>query len=128
MNPEMFAGLSQEEIAQLINMGTLDEQDEMLARQEAMAEQLRRPSGRQHTTALGAALGGVGDIVNNVSGGIQANRLREQRGAIGGKKDAGRQLYAKALIEALRKQDEPFGAAPSVGGGFGLSPLKMGGF
>jgi hypothetical protein len=33
-----------------------------------MAEALRRPSGRQHSTGWGAALGGLGDAIGNTAG------------------------------------------------------------
>lgn len=93
----LLSQMSPEELEQLLGMGTLDERGAMLNQQMAQAEALRQPSGQQHSTGWGAALGGVGDMARQIAGTRQMDALRQQQEALLGKKDAGRGLYVDAM-------------------------------
>lgn len=93
----LLSQMSPEELEQLLNLGTMDERGALLQQQMAQAEALRQPSGRQYSTGLGAALGGIGDLTRQIAGTRQMDTLRQQQEALLGKKDAGRGLYVDAL-------------------------------
>lgn len=95
--------------------------------QMQMAEALRKPSGKQHSTGWGAALGGLGDAVGNVSGAYfqkkagnqmqadmlaRANALRASRGnpqqAAGVMRNTGKDLDPiRALLAKAQQPAQP---------------------
>lgn len=93
----MLSSLSPEELQQLLGLGTLDERGALLSNQMAQADALMQPQGRQYSTGLGAALGGIGDLTRQIAGTRQQEALLKQQEALLGKKDAGRGLYTEAL-------------------------------
>lgn len=94
---ELLAQLSPEELAQLLGLGTMDERSALLQQQLAQAEALRQGGGQKYSTGLGAALGGLGDVVNNVAGSMKAQKVNDQLLGLADEKDKRRQLYLKAL-------------------------------
>lgn len=94
---ELLAQLSPEELAQLLGLGTMDERSQLLQQQLAQAEALRSGPQQHHSTGLGAALGGLGDVVKNVAGSMKAQKLNDQMAGLADEKDKRRQLYLKAL-------------------------------
>jgi hypothetical protein len=93
----LLSQMTPEELEELLALGTLDERGGLLQQQMAQAEALRQPSGRQHSTGLGAALGGIGDLTKFIGGTRQMDDLRAKQEALMGQKDAGRGLYANAI-------------------------------
>lgn len=93
----LLSQMTPEELEQIFGMGTLDERGALLNQQMAQAEALRQSSGKQYSTGLGAALGGLGDVTRMVGGTMDMNRLQKEQEALLGKKDAGRGLYVDAL-------------------------------
>ena len=103
MDEDFLAGLTPEELAQLMGMGTLDEQGSLLERQMAQAQALRQPSGQHYSTGLGAAFGGAGDILRSIQGVMQENRLRPKQESLLKQKEEGRRLFA----DLLRRRGAP---------------------
>lgn len=105
MDNDLIANLSPEELQQLMGMTTLDERGGVIQDQIAQALAMRQPVSGQHSTGMGAALGGLGDVLGNIGGGIQNKMLRgEQQGNLA-KKDAGNSLYGSVWQRMLRSQE-----------------------
>src|SRR5436305_14903474 len=58
--------------------GTFDEQDREIQRQIAAAQALSNRQSPQHRTGIGAALGGLGDVINASTGARQMNYAHEE--------------------------------------------------
>lgn len=101
---QLFDSLPPEVQEMLMGMGTLDERGALLQQQMAQAEALRQPSGRQYSTGLGAALGGIGDFARQVAGTRGMDKAQGDLAALLDKKDAGRMAYAKNV---LRRPQQP---------------------
>ena len=111
---DLFSNLKPEDLKQLLGLGTLDEQGQLLQQQMAQAQALRRPSGTQYTAPVAAGLGGLADVLNSVNGTIQTHQARSGQEALLKQKDEGRGLYAKAIAEALRGRLAPPAGAAGV--------------
>lgn len=96
MGNDALSGLSPEDLAKLMSLGTLDERSGALDQQLAQALALGRPSNVQHSTGMGAGLGGLGDVLNRVGGGIQAGGIRGEQAKLLAQKDAARGAFGKA--------------------------------
>lgn len=107
----LLSSATPEELEQLFGMGTLDERGGLLDQQLAQAMALRQGGGRQHTTGAGAALGGIGDVLNGVRSFQQEQQIRGQQQDLLGQKDAGRNLY----VEMLRRRRQPSDTPPGSG-------------
>jgi hypothetical protein len=64
-------------------MMPLDEQQAQLQRQMQAADALMQGSGRQHTTPLGAAIGGLADVVRMGVGGYRMGGLQQKMDVLG---------------------------------------------
>jgi hypothetical protein len=93
----LLSQMTPEELEQLLGMGTLDERGGLLQQQMMQAEALRKPSGQQYSTGLGAALGGMGDLARTIGGTMDMGRLQKEQEALLSQKDAGRGKYVDAL-------------------------------
>ena len=111
-----FAGLTPEQLQQLVGLGSLNQQDELLEQQLAMAQQLRtRPQAQGY-----GALGGIGAGIQNALTGLQSGLERkdalaqlQQNRAL---EDAGRKQYALGLARASNPgygMGEPLATAPN---------------
>jgi hypothetical protein len=93
----------------LYGLGSLDDRDNQLQQQLAQAHALRKSNmASQHSTGLGSALGGLGDIFNNVSGAIDEHNIEEGRKAIYDKQDKGRAALDQqnqALVKEQQARD-----------------------
>jgi hypothetical protein len=110
-----FSAIPDDVLAELLGMGTLDERGDLLAQQMQQAQALRQGGGGQHSTGIGAVLGGLSDSLRYVQGTEKMDSLRAQQEALLDKKDAGRGRY----VNALRRQGRPMpedasGVPPSV--------------
>lgn len=118
---QLLAGLSPDELEQLLGMGTLDERGALLQQQQAQAEALRQKPGMAmgHVSPWGAALAGLGDVANQVRGGVQGQAAGQGLESLLGKKDAGRGAFVEAL---RRRKGVPAGAGMGDmgAGAFGL--------
>lgn len=107
MDESYIANLSPEELKQLFGMSTLDERGNVIQDQMRQAMALRDPISGQHSTGMGAALGGLGDVFRGIGGGVAERGLRADQQENLGKKDAGNQLYGKIWQMMLRGQTPP---------------------
>jgi len=62
---------------EVLDLGELAGRDELLRQQLAQAAALRQGLGRQHTTGWGAALGGIGDVLQTGASLLGEGRARE---------------------------------------------------
>ncbi len=77
---------------------------EVLQDQLRQAELLRKPNEYQHTTGIGAALGGLGDIVNAGVSGYHTRKAREAQEALMGRKQGSADDVLGAILAPyLRK-------------------------
>jgi hypothetical protein len=121
---DILSSLSPEEIHQLMGLSTADEQEAQLQAQLQQAEELRRAKSGAHTTGLGAALGGLGDVVNSGIGAYQQHKLHGQEQDLLGQKRAGREKYLEILRRAqLGDQLRGTGGMGDMGA---LSPFAFG--
>jgi hypothetical protein len=117
MGPEGFKAHS--------NMGTLDErgalaaqesraQQEMVQQQLAEMAKFGEAQNKNYGSVAGNVLGGAGDIIRQLTGGIRSGQLRGQQADLAkqgmaaqtgilDQKDAGRMAAGNAQMEALRK-------------------------
>lgn len=101
----------------ILGAGGYEDRSHVLEDQLKQAQLLRTPRSQQHITGLGAALGGLGDIVGNITGGLQENKLRgEQQRLLQQNANAMRMLM-QARINALRNS-----SAPTLGAGDFMAP------
>lgn len=113
--PTGLSPQDEELLSELMGLGTLGERGKLLEHQMAQAEALRQPVGGGHTTGLGAALGGLGDVFRGVGAGVGGMQGAQGMEALMGKKDVGRTKFAKGVggqdLAALLR---------GMGGGFGF--------
>lgn len=109
---QMWESLPPEVQEQLLGMGTLDERGALLQQQMAQAEALRQPSGKQYSTGLGAALGGLGDVTRMIGGTMDMGRLQKEQEALLGKKDAGRMSFARYGLRGGAQPQDVLPASP----------------
>lgn len=108
----ILSQLTPEELQQLMGMGTLDERGQLLQQQLQMADALRQPQAGEHSTGLGAALGGLGDVLRGTIGGIAGKQAMGKMEGLMGQKDAGRNTFLQAFLKGQRG-----GAAGPMGAG-----------
>lgn len=151
--------LGPEGVAQQANLGSIDErkalaaqqaqaQQMALAQQLSQADEFGKPQGKNYHSVAGNVVGGIGDIIRQVGGGIMASKLRGQQAdmmgqanaaqnAFLGQQDKGRLDFSNASYEALKRalaqqgggmqmpqqpQQSPFGLTSP-----GLDPSLFGG-
>lgn len=115
-----------EMLEQLLGLGEMDERDELLQQQMAMAGMLRQP-GRQYTTPGGALLGGIGDAVGQITGAYLQRQAMGEREKIPGQRVQGRMGFVdllrgqgqraaeeRARAMAERQQWDEYGLDPST--------------
>ncbi len=110
-NPlEYLASLSPEQLRAALTpwqgqQGVFDERKEMLGQQMALAQALRDKSAGKHSTPVGAALGGISEVLNGVNGGMQMKGamagqqalIGERTKALGGMQDSAQSSLAAVL-------------------------------
>lgn len=119
--------LSPEAKQLLSQTSTSEEKRKAIAHQRELAKAIMAGVGQRHTTGLGAAFGGAGDMIRSLDAGMQERMAREkeekltqqQQDAYTQTKEA-EATYRKAMIEALRSQNSG-GAGASYGGTYGGS-------
>lgn len=99
----VFANLPPEVLAELIGLGSLDDESAELQQQVAQAEALRQGGGVQHTTPLGAAFGAGADIINAINSRRQMEELRTKQADVRGRRESGRSKFA----DVLRNMGQP---------------------
>lgn len=113
---ELLSSMSPEEIDAMLQ--PFQQQQGVLDQQMALAQGLRRPSGQQHVSPMGAALGGLSDAVGNVGGAFLQKKGLDEQTALGKRMQAdasGRvktfrdQSRQKALEDFLRRRTEGLG-------------------
>lgn len=89
MNPDMLElqYLAQQSPEQLqAQFQPFDDQQAILDKQLMMSQQMRQPQSGEHSTAIGAALGGLGDVVNSGIGAATGMGALGGMEALAGKK------------------------------------------
>lgn len=113
-DPESFdmllAQASPEELEQMLGAGTLDERAALLQQQMAQAEGLRTNNAASARSPIGAALHGVGDMLNAYSARQGVQQARAGHEAVLGQKDALRRAYVEMLRRGGRSAPSPMGA------------------
>lgn len=99
---ELLDTLSEEELAQLLNLGTMDERQGLMQQEYGQVESLR-PEAQQHSTALGAILGGLGNAGGNLMASMHQKKLMGGMEGITDERQGGRDLYAKVILDAARR-------------------------
>lgn len=130
--------------AQLARQGTQDQMG-LLNNQYAQAQEASRPQGKNYGSVAGNIIGGLGDIVRQVGGGMQMRNIGGQQKALldngqatqGGlldRMDQSNLASTNGRDEAMRKflaltqgqqqpPPDPMGAAGGMGGGgIGIAP------
>ncbi len=98
----LLSSIPPEQLQKMLGLGSMDERGDLIQQQMAQAMALRKPSQVQHSTGMGAAFGGLADVINGATGTYQMGQLQKQQGALLDQKDAGRGDYVKAMTDALR--------------------------
>jgi hypothetical protein len=123
---QQLAALSPQQRQQILGLGTWDDRHQRLMEQLQQAQALRQDPG-QHSTGLGEALGGLGSVLSTVNSGLQSKALNAKLDALVGQRQQGRDAYAQAIVDALRRrQADRFGAITAPGGGV-IAPIPGGG-
>lgn len=92
-------------IQELMDLGSMDEQGNQYERMIQQAAALRNVKPSEHTTALGAILGGVGDVAQTVGGGLEQNAIMaKQRQLAPQRARAGAQYALDAGDQQLQRQ------------------------
>lgn len=106
-----FSQLAPEDLAQLLELGNAQDSEDELALQMQQALAMQQPQYGNHTTATGAALGGLADILRGIGG--QAKQVEAQRG----KRDLlEKQKQARALYFNLMRGPQPTTPPPLLAG------------
>lgn len=85
--------------------GLGEDQDEMLRRELARALAMRKPSGQQYSTPLGALFGGLGDVVGAFRGGRAYDETQAKIEALSKRR-------ADAVKAATQPQPDPLAGRP----------------
>lgn len=93
-----------EDVAAYVGLGTHGERKALLDEQRMRAQALRGEDYGGHSTGIGAALGGLGGIINNVRGGMELKRLDKETLRLLGDEDARRARFATTLRGADASQ------------------------
>jgi hypothetical protein len=106
-------GLTREQLNQLIQLGTLEEEQGGFQQQLERAQAFKNQPGQQRRSPWGAALESVAGLVRGVRGSIDEGSARRSIADVLSRKNAGRGEFANAL----------FGSAPPGAMGAGQPPL-----
>jgi hypothetical protein len=87
-------------------LGGYDAQSEQLQQQMARAQALRQGTGQHHSTGIGAALGGLGDVVRAYQGGQMGLDAQAKVQALQGNRDKARSTYDTTVNQALAFQPD----------------------
>jgi hypothetical protein len=112
--------LTQEQLQQLMQLGSMDEQDADLQQQLAQAQALGAPTEEHHLTPAAAALGGLGNLFRGLSSHRKEGDIRRQRDDLQRKKSEARQLFAQQMGLGLPPQQS--------GGGGGVQEAQLMGY
>ena len=96
-----------EQLQALLGLSGVTDQADLVKEQLAQALALRQPSGQDYHTGLGAGLGGLGDIVRNIAGGVKEHGLRDQLSGLQGQLAEGRKTYGNSLLSLFRGMQRP---------------------
>lgn len=88
---------TREQLNQLIQLGTLDEQQNGFQDQLEKAQAFRNEPGQQRRSPWGAALESIGGLVRGVRGKIDEDSARKSIADVLSKKQAGRGVFASIL-------------------------------
>ena len=119
----LLASLTPEQLQEIMGLGTVDARSDIVAQQLAQADALRNAQVGNNMTPGGAALSGMGNLLDKVRGGLETQDLRAQQQGLLGQQDAGRMTY----LQALRNKQQPLAALPPDAGALDLSSLLGGG-
>lgn len=116
--------MSPDQLRQFLSLGTADDRKQHLQRQLLQAQAMRQGGPQvQHTSPMGALLGGIAGAGTSLAGGLRENQLNKQMGdLLNGQVDA-RQLFLQKLYgrQAPQQQTLPMGAGDvTPSGEFGL--------
>jgi hypothetical protein len=89
--------LTPEQLQQLMQLGSMDEQDADLQQQLAQAQALGAPTEQHALTPTAAVLGGLGNIFKGLTAHRQEGDIRRKRDDLQRKKSEARQLFAQQL-------------------------------
>lgn len=98
---EMLTQMSPEELQKFSRIQSMPQRNALLEEQMAQAEKLGSQPQQSFSTGLGAALGGLGDVVDKGRAAYQQKQLAGQMGA---NLDEGDKSYGGLLAAALRGQ------------------------
>lgn len=104
--------LSPDQLNSILELGGLDEEGEDLTAQLQRALAMQQPSNARHTTAAGALIAGLGDLLNLGVGTSKESQVRQQQQALGAKRLQGRKGFAGLL--GFPGGDGPVMPAPLV--------------
>lgn len=109
---QLLQGLPPEVLQQLMEMSGIQDQMGLQDQRGGMAQQLRDGAHQQFHTPMGAALGGIGNVIGQVGGTYQQGQALDAKGALIDKAVKGRGSYAELL---KRKQMADVDGPPPVG-------------
>src|SRR5688572_15359038 len=69
-------------LAEMTQLGSLNQETGILDQQIQQAVALRKPSGRQYYGAAAGAIGGIGEALQQVGSVVNENKLRAQQAAL----------------------------------------------
>ena len=130
---ELMQGIPPEVLQKLMSLGGMPDQIDLERQRMAMGSQMGQPTSGPHTTAQGAALGGMGDILRGGVGGyLQSKGMMNQQQLMKDQSEA-RKQYATSIKDFLLKRAAanppnaatPGAGQPNPGYGFGLDPLAL---
>lgn len=102
---DLLNTMSPEARQTLLGASTVPEEQKLLQEQMARALSLRQPRAGQHTTGAGAALGGLGDVINAArSGYMEAKTAKEQRANVERERSS-QNAYAMALRQVAEERN-----------------------
>ena len=118
---DVLSQLTPEELHQFLSLGTAPDRQKMLQQQLLQAQALRSAPQAEHSTPMGALLGGIAGAGNELIGGMREQQLNGQMGdLLGGQVDA-RQAFLQKLLAQRQQPPSPMGAGDMMPGTtFGL--------
>lgn len=124
---------SPEQLQQLIQLGTVDEQQQGFQEQLAQAEALRQHAMQQgqHRSPLAAGIGAIGNVVGGVRGRLDSDAARKGIADALSRKTAGRTAFANMLGQPqpqpgpapMPPPPQPPPPSPSPMPGGGIPPM-----
>lgn len=137
----LFANLPPEVLEQLMALSAMDERGAGLQRQMIQANQLANGPEKSYHGPIGAGLGGLAGAVNGLTGTLHEQDLRRDHDALLAEQVEGRKAFAGLLGQQGQPEPAPAapppgptaqgqhagGGLPSMGLGFGLDAMGLGG-